>query len=92
MKINTRTLLLGYGLFAVANYVIAKATAGKLRTGTSGSLLTLNDALGKLNVLTYVLGTPTAPLQLPAGVAPVVLQTDVVTAPSNVLPFPQAGG
>lgn len=91
MKINTRNMLLGYALFAVANYAIAKATAGTLRTGTTGSLLTLNDALGKLNVLTYVLGTPVAPLQLPPGVTPAVLPTDTVVAGlSNILPFPQS--
>lgn len=83
-------ILIGYGVFAVANYMISRASAGTLRT-SSTPLLKLNDALANLNLLTYVLGSPTAPLA--PTVTPVTLPADTVTAPgvaglgSNVIKF-----
>jgi hypothetical protein len=88
---NLKYVLYGYAGFCVVNYLISKATAGQLRTGTS--FLTVNDSLANLNVLTYVLGAPTAPLA--PGITPVVTTDTVVVAPSsgvsglsNVVRFP----
>lgn len=85
---------LGYGAFCLVNYVVAKVTAGTVRTGAAQSLLGINDSLLHVNVLTYVLGTPTAPLA--PGVNPVTLPGDTVTAPTlsgyqNVVPLRPPG-
>jgi hypothetical protein len=82
MKTKTLYLVAGVGVVAALSYWYAKANAGVLRTGQP--LLALNDALMKINPLTYILGQPTAPLA--AGTTPVVTATDTVTG--NVLPFP----
>lgn len=80
----------GYGAFCLVNYLVAKATAGTVRTGAMQTVLGFNDTLLNFNLLNYVLGAPTS--ALPPSVTPVTLPGDTVTAPalagySKVVPF-----